>query len=116
MASTYPGQLDTFPGAPYTDGIEFVLAAYANFWVSAIGNIETTIGAGTGAIAANPLYSVTYGRSFTNLAARFVATEQAIAGSVVINPSPGNIQPVAAAAAAGSTGNAADASHAHKGV
>ena len=55
--STYPNSVDTsFPGYPYVDDIEFVLAESANAWVQAIQAIENTIGAGQGAIAANPLY------------------------------------------------------------
>jgi len=116
MPSTYPGQLDIFPGAPYVDGTEFLFAAYANYWISAILAIETTIGVGTGATAQNPLYSQTYGTTYPTVTARIAAIEAVVDDTPGLNTAAGNIHPVSTAAAAGTVGAGADAGHVHVGV
>lgn len=116
MPSSYPGQLDIFPGAPYVDGIEFLLAAYANYWISAILAIETTVGVGTGATAGNPLYSQAYGASFPTVTARIAATEAAVEEIPGLNTAAGNIKAVGITNLPGVVGSGADAGHVHQGV
>jgi len=116
MASTYPGQIDTFIGAPYTDGDEFVLSLYANQWTAAIVAIENTLGAGAQGATSDPLYSVPYGTGYSTVAARLTAIETSVGAGVKLNSAPGNIEPIATSAAAGASGIAADASHVHGGM
>lgn len=117
MASSYPGAIDvSFPGYPYQDNVEFVLAASANSWVSALQAIENTVGAGTGFVIANPLYSPAYNQSFPTLAARVANAESILSGAVALNGAAGTIQPVGGAGAAGSSGLGARADHVHAGV
>lgn len=116
MPSTYPGALDSWPGSPYVDGTEYMDASYANYWISAMTAIETTIGYGSGSTAANPLYSTTYGLSYATVTARIAAIEATVVGSSKLNTAAGNIGPISTTATAGSTGLGADAGHGHEGV
>jgi len=121
MASSYPTSLDTsFPGYPYADNVQYVEAAYADAWVLAIQAVEKAIGAGSGTSANNPLYSTVFAESFSTITARIANAELVAKNSqVVIDPSPGDIQPVVSSTVgseAGETGKAADAGHAHVGV
>jgi microcystin-dependent protein len=117
MASSWPAAYDySFPGYPYVNSTEYVLAAYANSWVQAIQALETGIGYGTGSVAANPLYSVAYNQSFATITARIANVESSAASGVVINSNSNNIQSVGSVNQAGSNGSAADAGHTHKGV
>lgn len=117
MASTYPIAIDTsFPGYPYTDNTEYVLAAYANSWILAIQAIENAIGAGSGSSPSNPLYSVVFNKSYTTVTARIAAAEAFAKAIPVIDSAVGDIQPVAAVALAGAVGKTSDAGHVHRGV
>lgn len=117
MASSWPTAYDfSFPGFPYMDNTEFVLAVYANSWISAIQALETGIGYGSGSTAANPLYSVAYNKTFATITARIANVEADANTSVNLNSSAANILPVAATASAGSSGLGADARHVHVGV
>jgi microcystin-dependent protein len=119
MASSYPGALDaSFPGYPYVDNTEYVLANYANSWVLAIQAIENTIGFGTGGVATNPLFSTAYPGSspFSTITARILHAEQLLLNQIQLDTTAGDIQPVGASAVAGSSGKAADAKHVHQGV
>lgn len=117
MASTWPAAFDfSFPGFPYQDNTEFVLAVYANSWISAIQALETGIGFGSGSSTSNPLYSATYNETFSTITARIANVEADAASSVSINSAVNNILPVAGAASVGNSGLAADAKHQHLGV
>jgi len=72
----WPAGLDSygsFPGQPFTDGSEYILAAYADSWVLAIANLEAYIGYGSG--AQDPVYSPVFGQNFGTIAARLVNVE-----------------------------------------
>lgn len=134
--STWPAAYDaTFPGWPYQDNTEYVLAAYANSWVSALQQIETGLGSGTGTAvsttsspsftyATSPLTSAAYSTAYSSLAERISATEKAIPASVVsgngkvpiLSTTVGDIQPVAATAVLGNSTSAAPSNHVHVGV
>jgi hypothetical protein len=134
--STWPAAYDaTFPGWPYQDNTEYVLADYANSWVSAIQQIETGLGSGTGTAvsttsspsftyATSPLTSTAYSTTYGSLAERISATEKAIPASVVsgngqlpvVSTSVGDIRPVAATAVLGNSTSAAPSNHVHVGV
>lgn len=117
MASSYPGIFDAaFPGYPYADNVEYVLASQANAWVSAIQAIETAVGYGAGSIAANPLYSAAYGTLYQTITARIAASENNIVALPAIDTNVAHIANVGSAAVAGATGKVADAGHVHKGV
>jgi len=116
MPSTYPQQLDVFPGAPYVDATEYLHASYANAWVSAITAVEQTLGVGAGSTTSNPLYSVALGTSFSNVAERIALLESVTGGVAPSNTLAASIAPVGEAAAAGSVGKTADAGHVHEGV
>lgn len=119
MPSSYPGGLDSsFPGYPYVDNTEYILSAFADAWVAAIQAIESTIGYGSGSVAANPLFSTTYpGQSpFSTITARIAYIESVLANTVGLDESAADIQPVGATAAAGGSGFGADAKHVHVGV
>lgn len=116
MASTYPVSQDVFPGTPYTDFTEYIFAAFANAWVSALGAIETTIGFGTAGTAANPLYSNVFNATYSTLTARITHAEGVANSAVQLDGSVGDIQAVGSTAALGSTGKAPDAGHVHVGV
>lgn len=116
MASTYPIQGDIFPGAPYTDGIEFVLAAYANFWISCITALENTIGFGASGTAANPLFSSTFSTTYSTITARIANIESTAVNAAKIDTSAGDIVAVGTSALAGAVGKSADSGHRHVGV
>jgi len=116
MASTYPQQLDVFPGAPYVDATEYIHASYANSWVAAITAVEKTLGAGASSTTSNPLYSVASGTSFSNVAERIAAIETTTSSVAALNTLAGNIAPVGPAAEPGAVGQTADAGHVHQGV
>lgn len=112
--STYPAAFDaSFPGYPYIDNTEFIDQTQANAWVSAIQNLESTIGYGQIGQPTSPLYSAAYSATYATLTARIVATEAKVLNGVTINSANANIQPVGSADQAGSTGLAADAGHVH---
>lgn len=112
--STYPTAFDaTFPGYPYVNSTEYVDQTHANAWVSAIQNLETTIGYGGIGNPASPLYSAAYNTTYATLTARIVATEQKVLNGLTINSSNGVIQSVGASNQAGASGLAADAAHVH---
>jgi len=111
----------SFPGQPYTDNTEYVLAAYATSWVQAIQDLQAGIGYGSGASDANPVYSVAFNATYQTVTARIVAIEsilQNFANGTIprLNTNPSNIKPVAGTAFAGNVGLAADAGHQHVGV
>lgn len=117
MASSYPASFDaTFPGWPYTDNTEFILAAFGNSWVSAIQAIEQTVGYGSGSSSSNPLYSPEYNKTFSTLASRMANVEVEAAGGITLDPAAGDIGPIGPEAIAGATGMGADAGHGHAGV
>jgi microcystin-dependent protein len=117
MPSSYPAALDSsFPGYPYVDNTEYILSSYANAWIQSIQAIQTAIGFGTGSIAANPLYSAAFVKTFSNITARTAYTENLVLNQLVLDTTVGDIQPVGTTPAAGNSGKAADAKHAHLGV
>jgi len=116
MPSTYPQQLDVFPGAPYVDQTEYIHASYANAWVSAILALEQTLGVGSGNTTSNPLYSVPYGVGYSSVSERLSAAESALVGTAPINSESSAIAPVGVTEAAGDVGRSADAGHVHQGV
>lgn len=114
--STYPTAFDsTFPGYPYVDNTEYLDQTQANAWVSAIQNLETTIGYGLVGNPASPLWSAAYNTTYSSLTARLVATEALVNNGVKINSSGGVIQSVGVTNQAGASGLAADAAHVHAG-
>lgn len=114
----WPASYDaSFPGYPYVDDVEYVLATYANSWVAAIQSLEQGIGSGSGPSANNPLYSVQYNKYYSTITARIAAIETVATGGIRLNTAAGNIQPISSVAAqAGNTGLAADAGHVHLGA
>lgn len=113
MASSYPGQIPSYP--THVDFTEYMTAADLNTVQTDIVAIATTLGAGSGSVAANPLYSVSYNQTFATVTARIANVESHASSAITIDGAAADISASAPSdtKAAGAIGKAADAGHRH---